>query len=53
MSVQAILGASVLELKDVAAEPITGSLILCCIIGAVVAGLVGYVCIKVMLAVVR
>ena len=53
MSVPAILGASVLELKDVAAEPITGSLILCCIIGAVVAGLVGYVCIKVMLAVVR
>ena len=40
MSVPAILGASVLELKDVAAEPITGSLILCCIIGAVVAGLV-------------
>lgn len=53
MSVPAILGASVLELKDVAAEPITGSLILCCIIGAVVAGLVGYVCIKVMLAVIR
>lgn len=53
MSVPAILGASVLELKDVAAETITGSLILCCIIGAVVAGLVGYVCIKVMLAVVR
>lgn len=53
MSVPAILGASVLEIKDVAAEPITGSLILCCIIGAVVAGLVGYVCIKVMLAVVR
>lgn len=53
MSVPAILGASVLELKDLAAEPITGSLILCCIIGAVVAGLVGYVCIKVMLAVVR
>ena len=53
MSVPAILGASILEIKDVAAEPITGSLVLCCIIGAVIAGLVGYVCIKMMLAVVR
>ena len=26
---------------------------LCCVIGAVVAGLVGYVCIKVMLSIVR
>lgn len=53
MSVPAILGASILEIKDVASEPITGGLVLCCIIGAVVAGLVGYVCIKIMLAVVR
>lgn len=53
MSVPAILGASVLEIKDVAAEPITGNLILCCVIGAVISGLVGYVCIKLMLAIVR
>ena len=53
MSVPAILGASVLEIKDVAAEPVTGNLILCCVIGAVISGLVGYVCIKLMLAIVR
>lgn len=53
MSVPAILGASVLEIKDVAAEPITGNLILCCVVGALIAGVVGYICIKLMLAVVR
>lgn len=53
MSIPAILGASILEIKDVAGEPISGNLILCCIVGAIVAGLVGYVCIKTMLIVVR
>lgn len=53
MSVPAILGASVLEIKDVASEPVTGNLILCCVIGAVISGVVGYICIKLMLAIVR
>ena len=53
MSVPAILGASVLEIKDAVSEPISGMLVLCCIIGAIIAGLVGYVCIKTMLLVVR
>ena len=53
MAVPAVLGASVLEIKDAVAEEITGNLGLCCGIGAVVAGLVGYVCIKVMLSIVR
>ena len=53
MAVPAVLGASVLEIKDAVAEEITGNLVLCCVIGAVVAGLVGYVCIKVMLSIVR
>ncbi len=52
MAVPAVLGASVLEIKDAVAEEITGNLVLCCVIGAVVAGLVGYVCIKVMLSIV-
>ncbi len=50
MAVPAVLGASVLEIKDAVAEEITGNLVLCCVIGAV---LVGYVCIKVMLSIVR
>ncbi|MEY8427896.1 undecaprenyl-diphosphate phosphatase [Lachnospiraceae bacterium 46-15] len=53
MAVPAVLGASVLEIKDAVSEEITGNLVICCIIGAVVAGLVGYVCIKVMLSIVR
>lgn len=53
MAVPAVLGASILEIKDVVSEEITGNLVLCCIIGAVAAGLVGYVCIKVMLSIVR
>lgn len=53
MAVPAVLGASVLEIKDAVSEEITGNLVLCCVIGAVVAGLVGYICIKVMLSIVR
>lgn len=53
MSIPAIMGAAVLELKDVASEPIDGQLVLCCVVGAVIAGLVGYICIKTMLIVVR
>jgi undecaprenyl-diphosphatase len=53
MSIPAVLGAAVLEIKDAAAESMSFGLVGCSILGAVVAGLVGYVCIKVMLAVVR
>ncbi len=53
MSVPAIMGAAILEIGDVAGEKISFNLILCSVIGAVVAGLVGYICIKTMLKVVR
>lgn len=53
MSIPAVVGAAVLELKDIGQETITGALVGNCVAGALVAGLVGYVCIKTMLVVVR
>lgn len=53
MSIPAILGAAVLELKDVGSEPITGMLVLCCMIGGIIAAVVGYICMRTMLVVVR
>ena len=53
MSIPAILGAAVLEIKDLGSETITGGIVLNGLIGAIVAGCVGYVCIKTMLTVVR
>lgn len=53
LSIPAILGAAVLEIKDVIAEPIEASQIGIYAVGMVFAGLVGYVCIKTMLVVVR
>lgn len=53
MSIPAVVGAAVLELKDIGRETITGALVGNCVAGALVAGLVGYVCIKTMLVVVR
>lgn len=53
MSIPAILGAAVLELKDIGSEAISAGIVINGLIGAVVAGCVGYVCIKTMLAVVR
>ena len=53
MSIPAILGAAVLEIKDLGSEAITGGIVLNGLIGAIVAGCVGYVCIKTMLTVVR
>lgn len=53
MSIPAVLGAAVLEIKDVASETITGGMIANCVAGAIAAGLVGYVCIKTMLVMVR
>lgn len=53
MSIPAILGAVVLEFKDVGKEAVSGSMVFNCIIGAAVAAIVGYICIRIMLKVVR
>ena len=53
MSIPAILGALVLELGDVAATPVSGKEILSYVIGMVIAAVVGYICIKTMLVIVR
>ena len=53
MSIPAILGAMVLELKDFDAAELSGNLILYYLAGMVVAGVVGYICIKTMLVVVK
>lgn len=53
LSIPAILGAAVLEIKDVIAEPIQASQIAVYAVGMVFAGVVGYICIKTMLIIVR
>lgn len=53
LSIPAILGAAVLEIKDVIAEPIEVSQIGIYAVGTVFAAAVGYICIKTMLLVVR
>lgn len=53
MSVPAILGSMVLELKDFSTMSIVGSELLCYIVGMVIAGIVGYICILTMLKIVR
>ncbi len=53
MSIPAILGALVLELLDFTPEMLTGSDVLNYAIGTVVSGIVGYICIKTMLVIVR
>lgn len=53
MSIPAVIGAAILELKDLGQEAVTPSLVGNCFAGALVAGLVGYICIKTMLVVVR
>ena len=53
MSIPAILGAALGEIKVIGSEGISGGIVLNGLIGAVVAGCVGYICIKTMLAVVR
>lgn len=53
MSIPAILGALVLELKDIKAVEISSMEILYYIIGMLIAAVVGYVCIKTMLVIVR
>ncbi len=53
MSIPAILGALVLELLDFAPEMLSASDWMNYIVGTVIAGLVGYICIKTMLVIVR
>ncbi len=53
LSIPAILGAAVLEIKDVIAEPIVLADVGIYLIGTVFAAAVGYICIKTMLVVVR
>ena len=53
MSIPAILGAMVLEIKDVAGTPIESTEILYYVIGMLIAAVVGYICIKTMLVIVR
>lgn len=53
MSIPAILGSLVLELKDFEMQNVTGTEVFYYIIGMLIAGVVGYICIKTMLVVVR
>ena len=53
MSIPAILGAMVLELMDFSAVALSPGEMVSYVVGTVIAGVVGYVCIKLMLAVVR
>ena len=53
MSIPAILGALVLELLDFSPEMLSASEWINYLVGTVISGLVGYVCIKTMLVVVR
>lgn len=53
MSIPAILGALVLELKDFGSLEVTSTEILYYVIGMAIAAIVGYVCIKTMLVIVR
>lgn len=53
MSIPAILGAMVLELTDLSVIAVSAGEIASYIIGTAIAGIVGYICIKLMFAVVR
>ncbi len=53
MSIPAVLGAVILQLKDITSLSITGQEALYYVIGTLVAAVVGYICIKTMLVLVR
>lgn len=52
-SVPAIVGANILEIGGIIAEPVSAGLLISYIVGMIVAGAVGYVCIKVMINIVK
>ncbi|MCR5650586.1 MAG: undecaprenyl-diphosphate phosphatase [Lachnospiraceae bacterium] len=53
MSIPAIIGAVILELKDITKSDITGGAVLNCLAGMVAAGVVGFVALKLMIAIVK
>ena len=53
LSIPAILGSLVFEIKDIDVSLITSTELLNYVVGMIVAGVVGYICIKTMLLVVR
>lgn len=53
MSIPAVLGAMVLELRDFSTVSVSGTEIVYYIIGMAIAAVIGYICIKTMLVVVR
>ena len=53
LSIPAVLGAAVLEIKDAAAESVNAGTLGVYLAGMVVAAVVGYICIKALLIVVR
>lgn len=53
MSIPAVLGAAILELKDFKAASVTATEVTYYLIGMAVAAIVGYICIKTMLVIVR
>ena len=53
LSIPAILGATVLELTDIGAESLSGGLILTYLAGMIAAGLFGYLCMRIMLKLIK
>ncbi|MCR5487384.1 MAG: undecaprenyl-diphosphate phosphatase [Lachnospiraceae bacterium] len=53
MSIPAILGALILELKDIPGSDLPASLIADCVVGMIVSGIVGFFALKFMVTVVR
>ena len=53
MSIPAILGAMLVELKDLEKMTVSASEMTCYIVGMVIAAVVGFICIKITLAMVK
>ena len=53
MSIPAVLGAAMVELKDFKPDMVASSQLINYIIGTTIAGIVGYICIKTMLVIVK
>lgn len=53
MSIPAVLGAAILELKDFTPDMVSSSEVFNYLVGTAVAGIVGFICIKTMLVIVR
>lgn len=52
-SIPAIVGANILQLRHIGDSSITGALVLNYVVGMIVAGVVGFVCIKLMINIVK